>query len=339
MKRFTIVFLAVYFLGCATITGPSVSREEVERATEQLKVKALAFQIEQLQKVSNIGNRLMLAITSEDTKKSPQAFLGIVCASIDKYFEQLYNLRVEKGVVVVVVKENSPAYRAGLQKGDVLLSLNKISISHINHFRRAVSRFKIGDLVRMEITRRDETLIIEEKIGQIPVNVPTIMVDAQEVNAATDGRSIFITYGLLNFVKSDDEIAAVLAHELAHAVRGHVVKRQGWQILGLVAAVTLGIAVESQTPGAGEAVMRGAGEIGDIFNAGYSRDLEREADYFGTKFVYSAGYDPDMCATLHERFAVEIPASMIQNYLSTHPSSPERMLRIKKTIEELKGQN
>jgi len=83
--------------------------------------------------------------------------------------------------------------------------------------------------------------------------------------------------------------------------------------------------------------MRGVGQIGDIFNASYSRDLEREADYFGTKFVYYSGYDVNACATVEERFAIEIPATMIEHYLSTHPSSPERVARVRKTIEELKA--
>ena len=58
-------------------------------------------------------------------------------------------------------------------------------------------------------------------MGSLPVNLPVIVVDMQEVNAATDGRSIFVTYGLLSFADSDDEIACVIAHELAHAVLCH----------------------------------------------------------------------------------------------------------------------
>ena len=246
-------------------------------------------------------------------------------------------MTTNKGVVIVVVKEQSPAYALGLQPGDVLVSINKVKINNINRFRAVASNFKIGDPIQIEILRGNETLTLETKIGQVPVNLPITMVDLQEVNAATDGKSIVVTYGLINFAKSDDEIAAVLGHELAHAVRGHVAKAQGGQILTLLAALALGIAAESNAPGSGEGIMRGAGQIGDFFNASYSRDLEREADYFGAKFVYYSGYDVDTCATVEERFAIEIPASMIHNFLSTHPSSPERVARIRKAIEELKA--
>ena len=218
----------------------------------------------------------------------------------------------------------------------MLRSINKQKIKNVKHYLNAKSKFKIGDLIEMEILRGDENIVLEAVIGQIPINAPIIMVDQQEVNAATDWNSVFVTYGLLNFAKSGGEIAYVLAHELAHAVRGHVTKVQGGKILNTIIAIALGTVAETASPGTGEVVMRGVAEIGDIFTATYSRDLEREADYFGTRFVYYAGYDVDICATVHERFATEIPASMIENYLSTHPSSPERMLRIQKTIEELK---
>lgn len=340
-KRLTSIFIVIPFianiLGCATVTGPSVSREEIEKTREELKVKALAYQIKQLQRLHNIGNRLMLAVPKEETKKPIQPFLGIVCLKIDKYLEQIYNLNVKKGVVIVVVREKSPAYNIGLQPGDVLVAMNKIKINNVNDITRAASKFKIDDPVQIEVIRDNQTMTFETNIGQIPINLPIMMVDSQEVNAATDGKSIFITYGLINFAKSDDEIAAVLGHELAHAVRGHVAKAQGGQILAFLAALALGIAVERSSPGSGEAAMRGTGQIGDIFNASYSRDLEREADYFGTKFVYYAGYDVDTCVTVEERFAIEIPATMIQHYLSTHPTSPERVTRIRKIIEELKA--
>lgn len=335
---FIIIPFVAYLSGCATITGPSVTREEIEKSREELRLKALAYQIKQLQRLQNIGNRLMLNIPKEDIKSPPQPYLGIFCSPIDKYLEKLYNLSVNKGVVIVVVKEKSPAEDMGLRPADVLVSINKTKINNISQYQALASKFKIGESIQLEILRGNQRLNLEMRIGRIPVNLPIIMVDSQEVNAATDGRSIVVTYGLINFAKSDDEIAAVLGHELAHAVRAHIAKAQGGQILSFLAALALGIAAESNAPGSGEGVMRGLGQLGDIFNATYSRDLEREADYFGTKFVYYSGYDVDTCATVEERFAIEMPASMIHNFLSTHPSSPERVARIKKTIAELKAE-
>ena len=199
---FIIIPLIVYISGCATITGPSVTREEIEKTREELKVKALAYQIKQLQRLQNIGNHLMRNIPKEDIKHPPQPSFGIMCFPIDKYLDKVYNLSTKKGIVIVVVKEQSPAYDIGLQPGDVLISFNKTKINNINRFQAIASKLKIDQPLEIEILRGSQNLTLNTKVGQIPINLPIMMVDAQEVNAATDGKIIVVTYGLINFAKS-----------------------------------------------------------------------------------------------------------------------------------------
>ncbi len=329
--------MLTFFTGCATITGPDVSQQEIIQVQEGLKVKAIEYQLRQLERVNNIGYHLIASLPKEDLKKEPQAYLGFYLFNIDKYRKQLYNLSEDKGCVIGLVIKNSPAERAGIKAGDVLISIDETTIYNAADFYAVRKRFAIGKTVKLEISQGGETKTVFVRTGSIPLNIPIVMVDSQEVNAAAGSDGIFVTYGLMLFAKSDDEIAAVLGHELAHIVRGHLIKAQGTQIISALAAIALGIVAEKASPGSGEAVMRGVGGVSDLFGARYSRDLEREADYFGTKYVYLAGFDVDVCATFEERFAIEIPQSMVRNYLSTHPSSPERMLRIKKTIAELKA--
>ena len=342
-----VVALILTSSGCATMTGPGVSRAEINAAKEELKVKSLGFRINQIQRINDIGYRIVSSIPREDIKTEPVPYLGIYCVKINKYLKRLYNLSVDKGVVVIVVVKDSPAEKAGVQVGDVILSVKNKKIKSVNSLSRALRKMEIGETVNVEILRSDSSqdlavqvtespLVIPATVGSVPKRVSVTMVDQQGVNAAAAKDTIYVTYGLMNFAKSDDEIAAVLGHELAHSVRGHLSKIQGGRLVGIFAAIALGVAAETASPGSGEGVMRGVGGIGNAFNASYSRNLEREADYFGTKFVHYAGYDVNVCATISERFAVEIPNSMVEHYLSTHPSSPERLLRIKKTIEEIK---
>ena len=111
--RYFILFILVLFIvsGCATITGPSVSQEEILRAQEELMVKSLGFRLKQLERVNNIGYQLITRIPQEEVKvnKGPQSFLGIYVAQIDKYLQQLYNLYLDSGLVVIVVINGSPA--------------------------------------------------------------------------------------------------------------------------------------------------------------------------------------------------------------------------------------
>lgn len=334
--RLILVAVALFLLnGCATVTGPSVSSDEISRAQEELMVKSLGFRLKQLEKVSNIGYQLIANIPQGEIKVTdhPHPYLGIYVAEINKYLKQLYNLNKNKGLVVIVVIDGSPAKTAQVMPGDVLISMNNKGVSSSPEFNRYYRRLKPGDLIGLQIERGGLPKDISLTAGSIPVSVPIAMADVQEVNAAAASNAIYVTYGLMNFVKSDDEIAAVLAHELAHFVRGHIAKAQISSLLSLLIALPLGIAADTAAPGTGDLVMRTT----DIFKAAYSRDLEREADYFSVKFTYLAGFNPYACVNVQERFAIEIPQSMIRNYLSTHPSSPERMLRIKKAIEELKA--
>jgi Zn-dependent protease with chaperone function len=334
MKHLILLILALFVLsGCATITGPSVSQEEIQTAQEELMVKSLGFRLTQLEKVNSIGYQLISHIPQEEVKvvKEPQPYLGIYVSEIDKYLKQLYRIQIDKGLVVIAVIDDSPAEQAGIMPGDVLISVDNEKISSVRGFNRYSRKFNIGDMIKLQIQRAGILRDIFLTVGSISINVPIVMVDVQEVNAAAGSNAIYVTYGLMNFVKSDDEIAAVLAHELAHFVRGHVSKAQMSSLLSLLIGIPLGLIAEEAAPGTGDLVMHTA----DVFQASYSRDLEREADYFSVKFVYYAGFNPCVCASFHERFAIEIPRSMIRSYLSTHPSSPERMLRIKKAVEEI----
>jgi len=278
---------------------------------------------------------LITNIAQEEIKSisEPQPYLGIYVSKIDKYLTKLYDLKVDKGLVIIAVIEGSPAEKEGLQPGDVLVSVDNKSFFSVRDFERYRDKLSIGNSIKLKIQRGSLSKDVFLTVASIPINVPIIMVDVQEVNAAASSNAIYVTYGLMNFVKSNDEIAAVLGHELTHLVRGHVSKAQISSLLSLLIAIPLGIIADEAAPGSGDLVLRTA----DIFKASYSRDLEREADYFGLKFIYQAGFDPCVSASFQERFAIEIPQSMIRNYLSTHPSSPERMLRMKKAIEELAG--
>ena len=177
------------------------------------------------------------------------------------------------------------------------------------------------------------------EIGAVPRKIAFDMIDEQEVNAGAGPNLILVTYGLMRFAESDDEIAVILGHELAHITKGHISKAMGVEMFADLAILGVGILSEYLSPGSGTDVIRAASGVGQIFSRSYSRDLEREADYFGLKYTKLAGYDYEVASGVWERFAIEVPRSMIQNYLNSHPTSPERMVRIEKIIKELEAED
>lgn len=324
----------VFLSGCA-VTGPYVSEQEIEQAGEDLKVKALKFQLDYLAKVNNIGYKILLNLPDED-KKGDFVFSGLLLSKNDKYFQQLYHLPAEHGVVVIGVVEDSPAKKNGIIAGDILKKADGLPVSDIADAAYVFSHKAPGQNIELTISRAGIEQKYSFKLSAKPLDVSFRMVDEQEVNAGANPNLIVVTYGLMRFTKSDDEVAVVLGHELAHIARSHHIKESGIGLLSMLTGIAAGIGANKVYPGSGDTVMRA---ISSAFNARFSQDFEREADYFGLKYVYRAGFNIEAGVDVWERFAVEIPQSMTRNFFSTHPSSPERMVRLKKIIQELKGED
>ena len=342
MKKIVVFLIVSIFLlsGCATTTGPKVTSLEIREAKERLQAKAVRHRYKQLQRVVNIGHRLIMNLPLEDRRKG-YPFLGIKVAKINKTIKRAYDLPEKKGIVIVAVIEDTPAEKAGLEVGDIILRIGNKRVKGIDSFRYATSstRLKDKENIEIEVNRYGEDKVFVCGVSIMPRKIAFDMIDKQEINAGAAPNLILVTYGLMNFVKSDDEIAVVIGHELAHITKGHISKITGAQMLAGLAAIGVGILSEHLSPGSGANVVRIASGVSEIFGRSYSRDLEREADYFGLKYVKLAGYNYGTAGYVWERFAIEVPKSMVKSYLNTHPTSPERLVRLEKIIEELKAED
>lgn len=125
------------------------------------------------------------------------------------------------------------------------------------------------------------------------------VLDASDINAFVTGdRHVFVSRGLLSFLDSEDQLAAVLGHELAHEVARHARKRKATELagksLGFIAAVATG---------RGELFRDVALPVTALYSAGYGREMELEADRLGTGYMVRAGYRPDAALDVLERLA------------------------------------
>ena len=156
--------------------------------------------------------------------------------------------------------------------------------------------------------------------------------DMPEANAfALPGGPVYVSRGLLALVNSEDELAAVLGHEIAHVEARHSVRRQtaSAPLVPLRIAAALGGAAASiVSPGLGQ-VVAGIGQLPGAFAmAAYSRDQEREADKLGQELTAAAGFDPmglaAFATTLAREEKLEGKTMGGRSFLVSHPSSPER---------------
>jgi predicted Zn-dependent protease len=171
------------------------------------------------------------------------------------------------------------------------------------------------------------------------VQAELLFSDGDEPNAfagvVNQRRVIAINLAMMKLIGDDiDAFAALLGHETAHWAKGHVdhglSRSNTIQGIGTLIGAGLGLA---GIPAAGYAVGVGA----NLVEAAYSRDDEREADALGLDYMMANGFDPEGAIRLHEKL-LKLSGGFNVPFLSTHPSSEERIDNLKKLIAEKKSQ-
>jgi predicted Zn-dependent protease len=158
------------------------------------------------------------------------------------------------------------------------------------------------------------------------------VVDTDDVNAfALPGGYIYISRGILPYLSTEAELAAVLGHEIGHVTARHAVRQQsratGMGILSTAAAISTGQpAVADLTGVAGQALL-----------SGYGRDAELEADRLGAEYLARTGYDPNaiirVVGALKDQEMFEREQARIENrepkiyhgVFASHPDNDKRL--------------
>lgn len=154
---------------------------------------------------------------------------------------------------------------------------------------------------------------------------------------ALPGGKIAVNRGLLVELESEAELAAVLGHEIVHAAARHGAQGMERGILLQGAILATGIAL-SDSDYRGVA-LAGAGLTAGLVNKRYGRDAEREADYYGMRYMARAGYDPQAAVALQKTFvrlADGHSPGWLDGLFASHPPSQERVDNNKRTVAELK---
>jgi predicted Zn-dependent protease len=157
------------------------------------------------------------------------------------------------------------------------------------------------------------------------------LLGSQQLNAfCMPGGKIAFFYGILQKLQlDDDEVAAIMGHEVAHALREHARERMGKN-----AATGIGASVLSALlglGGAGDALLNMGGQL---LTLRFSREDEIEADIVGMELSARAGYDPAAGVRLWEKM-IAASKGAPPEFLSTHPSGPSRIADIRAKLPKV----
>ena len=158
------------------------------------------------------------------------------------------------------------------------------------------------------------------------------VLSTRDLNAyCMPGGRIMVYTGLMDkLALSDAELATVLAHEIAHALREHSREQLSRQMRQQAGLGVLGVLA-----GLGDAPMQVASAISDVtFNLPKSREQESEADQIGLELMSRAGYDPHAAVTLWNKM-IKAGQGGKSDFFSTHPSSSDRISNIERLIPKV----
>jgi predicted Zn-dependent protease len=173
--------------------------------------------------------------------------------------------------------------------------------------------------------------------GQTGLNWEFVVFESPEVNAfVLPGGKVGFFRGLMELAQSDDELSAVMGHEVGHVQARHAAERMSQQL-----AVQLGMQVAtvalSEEYGSWADEIAGALGMGALYGVilPYSRQHEFEADQLGVGLMAKAAFEPQAAVTFWQRMSAESGGQALPALLSTHPASEERLARLTEVVAEL----
>ena len=159
-----------------------------------------------------------------------------------------------------------------------------------------------------------------------------LLADIETVNAfALPGGQIFITEALFRRLKSEDQLAGVLGHEMGHVVGRHSNEQMANSRLWSGLAQGLGVLLSDGHNNSGAQI---ANMVAQWRVMKFSRDDESESDALGVRFMMQAGYNPEALIGVMEILAQVSGGANNSDFMSSHPNPANRMEHIREAIDK-----
>lgn len=311
------------------VPAPTVPPQTpVVTSTEEIALRQLVALQDRLDRVAGpllINNPALC-------KRNARRLLGFTAKTKYSYSTEFIPaaqklLNLDERLRVTGVLPGSGADKVGVLRGDSLLSVNDKSLSQGANAERQAAAL----LAPMITTRGNVKLTILRNNRQMVLNIPLTMACAfrvelgntDGVNAYSDGYRVLITRGMLAYVKSDEQLAYVLAREMAHNALGHPTRlRSSATIAGVI-----------------DNLIRINPDLGMVNGTAgikpYSQSIDAAADVTGLFMAARAGYDIDGASAFWEGLANQYPVETANGYTALHPATAYRIAAINKATTDV----
>lgn len=341
----------------AACTPPSTQMGQVapeQLQAEQLKQQQLVIssEIADHQRLSNVAYPMLKAAVPLCGKWIATR-TGIVAINAYIYAKDYQSAARALGfgdtLAVATVTKGSTADRAGLKAGDRIVGVHGVPApvgkSAVRDFMKLVTLEPDARAEPALAAAATELTVMRpaDSTGaarQLTVSIApdtvcsytTAAAKSDVLNAWADGKQITVTSAMMRFAGSDDELAVVVSHELAHNAKRHMDAKKKNATFGAILGAALDVAAATQGINTGGGFTKSGAEVGA---SSYSQDFEREADYVGMYILARAGRPYADAPNFWRRMGQESPGSI--RYASTHPTSAERFIRLDRTVAEIQA--
>lgn len=302
--------------------------DAITTETEHQRSEALVRQHAREYRLARVARPLLIAAARDLCPVQQRSDYGLRLHSIASYAPSrrdaartLYTL--DRQPMLRTPVPGSPAARAGLRAGDRLLRLQGRSIEDMDTVDETLHA--VSGPLSLELARGDALIAVKlwpDTLCDWPIRLSRSSV----INAYADGKQVRVTQAMLAYAQEDNELALVIAHELAHNGLQHIDKQLQNLLLGALLDL---LALTQGYPSPGIGATLGV----------HHRALrwELEADLQALVLLHRAGYALAPGVEFWRRLGTDFPASIRHTRGLSHPGTAERYLRMKAAAQALRN--
>ena len=336
LNKFSLLS-TLFLIGCGTtLKSQNITEEERQYEVEKQLEIALIDQVELSNKLERIATHVFQAsapMCGEKVKKH----IGITLWNNSSYKGKLRTpaknaFNLTPTVTIAQVMPHSPAQKAGLKTGDTLLKVGKKTVikgkkglqQALTALNNALEKTPNGPV---PITyKRGDITNTAAITPQDMCDYAIVYEDNDVINAYADGKRIILTRGIIEFTRTDAELALIIGHELAHNILQHIDKKVAQASAGTFGGLLIDILI-------GNTGGHFADLGGKLAAQAYSPEYEAEADYMGLYAAARAGYTIKKAPYLWRRMGARNQKAIAVT--TTHPATAERFIALEKTVKEV----
>lgn len=341
--RLILLPVAALLAACATTApppAPTPAAQSQARAPEDRVPAAPTAEDTAVRNLAALQDRLyrvagpLLTNNTALCKDAARNLLGFTAKNRHSYSPEYAAaaqnvLGLSDRLQVMGVLSPSGAERAGVQRGDVLLAVEGQPLPEGANAERQAATI----LAPLVSKRSAVQMTVLRSGGAVQLNVPLTnacgfgveLGNTDAVNAWSDGYRVMITRGMLNHARTDDELAYVMARELAHNILAHPSRRKMSATLGgIIDNLTR---VRPDTSG-----MSGMAGVKPV-----PQDMDAMADRLAVYLLARANYNLDQLVPFWQRTASQYPASVLNAYTAQHPATAARVAAMDRALKDVRA--